>query len=272
MIHNPCVTVSGDGDDLAAGIQLYNNIRESAIRVYVERTGLPESEVSDMMARTTWMTAATAKAKGFVTSITGQDEELPEDTPEVLNKYGYTNVPAVLSRAVQPLPVSPLTNHTTMNKAAIIVTMGLPQDATDAQVEAAITSMKAAKDLAEKTLKEEQGKAATQMATMLVDNAIAAKKIGAGERDAYIADAVMNYDLVKRTLDRLPAAGAPATMQINPDVSNSDNTQDRTNNTEDRSKWNFNDYMEKDSKALIEMANKQPEQYKKLFDGRQPFK
>ncbi|MFD2787950.1 Clp protease ClpP [Hymenobacter rubripertinctus] len=273
MIHNPCVHASGDDKSLESAIQLYQNLRQSALDIYGGRTGLAEAVLSDMMARTTWMTAATAKSKGFITAITGQATELPADTLEVLNKYAYGNVPAALNQAAQP-PQTPqnssLPNTTTMNKAAIIVTMGLPSDASDAQVEQAIMSMKAAKDLAEKTLKDDRDKNATQLATMLVDQAVQAKKIGAGEREEYIKDAVMNYDLTKKMLDRMPAAGTPATNQVKTDAG----TPDATNNagTEDRNKWNFNDYMEKDGKALVEMANKQPEQYKKLFADRQPFK
>lgn len=274
MVHNPCVYASGNETDLESAIQLYRNLRQSALDIYSKRTGLPEAELSDMMNRTTWMTAATAKDKGFITAITGQATELPADTLEVLNKYAYAGVPAALNQAARPATQTPqnssLPIQTTMNKAAIIATMGLPQDASDAQVEQAIMSMKAAKELAEKTLKEDRDKNATQLATMLVDQAVQAKKIGAGERDEYIKDAVMNYDLTKKMLDRMPSAGAPATNQVKNDTPDATNSASSTG--EDRSKWTLNDYMEKDGKALVEMANKQPEQYKQLLANRQPFK
>ena len=72
MIHNPCVYVDGDDKALNAALQMYNNVRQAAINIYVKRTGLTAEEVGAMMDATTWMTAEVAKAKGFVTGIVGR--------------------------------------------------------------------------------------------------------------------------------------------------------------------------------------------------------
>ena len=105
MIHNPQVSVEGGAKEINAALQLYDNLRAGAVDIYTRFTGLPAAEISAMMEATTWMTAATAKSKGFVKSISGGTAELPTDTAEVLNKYHYKEVPAVLNQALNaPAP------------------------------------------------------------------------------------------------------------------------------------------------------------------------
>ena len=272
MIHNPEVYVSGGEAELTASIQLYRNIRQSAIDIYAKRTGLAADEVGRMMDATTWMNAATALEKGFITGISGQSADLPDDLPAVLNKYN--NVPAVLNQARQQPPAdSPFSSSNpaapSMKYAAIIARMGLPANSTDDQVEAAIAKMHTDKVAAETALTEERGKTAKAKAEMLVDAAIASKKVGAGEREQLVADATMNYDLVKRTLDRVPATTS-ATGTIVPEVTNATSTTPPTADGADRSKWTVKDFMDKDPEALKVMAEKEPTKYQALVTASYP--
>ncbi len=272
MIHNPEVQVSGGESELTAGAQLYRNIRQSAIDLYVKRTGLTAEEVGNMMDATTWMNATTAKEKGFITGICGQSADMPDDLPAVLNKY--TNVPAVLNQARQQPPAdSPFSFYppasSSMKYAALIARMGLPVNSTDEQVEGAIVKMHTEKVALEVALKDEQSKTAKAKAEMLVDSAIASKKVGAGERDQLVADATMNYDLVKRTLDRVPATTS-ATSTITPEVTNEASATPTAGAGADRAQWTVKDFMEKDPTALQVMAEKEPTRYQKLVSNAYP--
>ena len=100
MIHNPTVGASGGPKEMQSAAQLYENLRQVAIDIYVQRTGLPAAEIGAMMDATTWMNAATAKAKGFITAISGSVAELPSDTAAVLNKYHYAGVPTAVNQAL----------------------------------------------------------------------------------------------------------------------------------------------------------------------------
>ena len=157
-----------------------------------------------------------------------------------------------------------------MNKAAVIATMGLATDATDAQVEQAIATMKAAKDQAIADLKTEREKVGKERAEMLVDNAITAKKIPAGKRDAWVTNATLNYDSVKELLDGIPAP-TQATNQVVPDSNQEAPTNSAgTGVADDRSKWTAKDYMEKAPADLQMMAEKEPDKYRALVSNAYP--
>jgi ATP-dependent protease ClpP protease subunit len=107
MIHNPTVGATGGPKEMQSAAQLYENLRQVAIDIYVRRTGLPAAEIGAMMDATTWMNATTAKAKGFITAVSGEVAELPGDTAAVLNKYHYAGVPSVVNQALgTPRPAS----------------------------------------------------------------------------------------------------------------------------------------------------------------------
>jgi hypothetical protein len=148
--------------------------------------------------------------------------------------------------------------------------MGLASTATDAEVETAIASMKAAKDKAETDLAAEKLKVGKERAEMLVKNAVATKKIGASQEEAFITMATTNYDAVKTMLDGI-AVPVMATSQLVPDTDTTKVTNDAgTGTAEDRSKWAIKDYMEKDGTALAEMAEKDPAKYRTLVSNAYP--
>ncbi len=270
MIHNPCVYVDGDDKALNAALQMYANVRASAIAIYVKRTGLTPEEVGTMMDVTTWMTAEVAKAKGFVTGIVGEDSELPDDITEVFNHYKVKNVPAVLNQAVLASQVSTQPNRSTMNKTTVIATMGLAADASDAQVETAIAHMKLAKDKAEADLVEERQKVGKERAELLVRNAVAQKKIGAGQEAGFIKMATADYDTVKATLDALPAPTL-ASGQVQADTTNAAPTNTAgTGAADDRTAWALKDYVEKAPDDLKMMAEKDPAKYRTLVSNAYP--
>ena len=268
MIHNPQIATCGDRRELAAALQLYDCVRESAVNIYVERTGLPAEEVSAMMEATTWMTAAKAKEKGFITGITGQAAELPADTADVLNKYHYANVPAAINQAALASTVSSTsTESSTMNKVALINSLGLSANATDTEVEMAVAA--AANGATnytklQKELEDDREKVAKERAEMLVDNAVAAKKIPAGKRDAWVTNASKNYDSVKDLLESI-AAPTLASNTLTPDTdTQTPSNSGGTGTADDRAKWTIKDYMDKAPADLQNMAEKEPAKYREL--------
>jgi ATP-dependent Clp protease protease subunit len=273
MIHNPCVYVEGGDKELNAGLQMYKNVRQAAINIYVKRTGLTPEEVGEMMDATTWMTADVARDKGFVTGVIGEDNELPVDAAQVFNHYKIKNVPPVLNQAVQAANILPPTNSSDMNKAVIIATMGLASTATDAEVETAIATMKAAKDKAETDLQAEKQKVARDRAEILVKNAVAQKKIGASKEAAFVSMAIDNYDTVKEMLEGITAPTmASAAVVADPATDLPSNSEGTAAENSDRSKWVLNDYIEKDPKALETMAEKEPTKYEALVTQAYPTK
>jgi len=78
MIHDPWTFEMGNAAKLrktADVLDLYGN---SIIDVYKKKTGLGESEIRDMMAAETWLSATDALEKGFIDSIDGETGPAPK--------------------------------------------------------------------------------------------------------------------------------------------------------------------------------------------------
>ena len=69
MIHNPATVVFGEAADLASGIKMLSEVKESIINAYEQRTGLPRSKISSMMDAETWFSAQKAVELGFADKI-----------------------------------------------------------------------------------------------------------------------------------------------------------------------------------------------------------
>jgi ATP-dependent protease ClpP protease subunit len=274
MIHNPCIDVNGGEAELRSALQLYANIRQAAIDIYVKLTGLTPEIIGAMMDATTWMTAAQAKEKGFITGILGEAAELPTDAAEVINKYRYANVPAAVNQAALAFSVTPnFSAPSTMNKVALINSLGLSANATDTEVEMAVAQAASGASNYTKLsneLKADKERVAKERAELLVNNAVAQKKLGAGQKDAFVTMATTNYDTVKAMLDGLPGVQM-ATAVVVPDAETTTPTNaGGTGAQDDRSKWVLKDYIDKAPNDLKMMAEKEPAKYRELVNTAYP--
>ena len=80
MIHNPATVIFGEAADLASGIKLLSEVKESIINAYEERTKLPRGKISGMMDAETWFSAQKAVELGFADKILYASE--PQEAPE----------------------------------------------------------------------------------------------------------------------------------------------------------------------------------------------
>lgn len=92
MIHKAWTIANGNADDMAHTSEFLEGIDDSIMNAYVAKTGLDKSELSNMMAKETWLTANQAVDYGFADDVMdfGRSKE------PVLNSIGYPQV----SRAV----------------------------------------------------------------------------------------------------------------------------------------------------------------------------
>lgn len=92
MIHKAWTIADGNADDMAHTSEFLEGIDDSIMNAYVAKTGLDKSELSNMMAKETWLTANQAVDYGFADDVMdfGRSKE------PVLNSIGYPQV----SRAV----------------------------------------------------------------------------------------------------------------------------------------------------------------------------
>lgn len=92
MIHKAWTIADGNADDMAHTSEFLEGIDDSIMNAYVAKTGLDKSELSNMMAKETWLTANQAVDYGFADDV--MDFGRPRES--VLNSIGYPQV----SRAV----------------------------------------------------------------------------------------------------------------------------------------------------------------------------
>ena len=100
MIHNPWSFAMGNADELRKTADTLDKIGGALLATYAAKTGLPEDELTAMLATDTWLTADEALEKGFATEVTDPFEAKASfdmaraDLPE--------NVRAVFMAATKP--------------------------------------------------------------------------------------------------------------------------------------------------------------------------
>ena len=89
MIHNPATIAIGSTQEMEKAIGMLNEVKESILNAYEDKTGLKRSRLSKMMDEETWFNAKKAVELGFADSILfGKEdgrkdtEEEPEEEPE----------------------------------------------------------------------------------------------------------------------------------------------------------------------------------------------
>lgn len=69
MIHNPSMTAEGDYREMERARKELINTRNAILNAYELKTGLTRSTLRQMMDHATWMTAQTAKRRGFIDEV-----------------------------------------------------------------------------------------------------------------------------------------------------------------------------------------------------------
>lgn len=69
MIHKPWTISAGNANDMRQQADTLDKVEESMLAAYVEKTGLAEDEIKQLLADETWLTASMALDKGFCDEI-----------------------------------------------------------------------------------------------------------------------------------------------------------------------------------------------------------
>lgn len=79
MIHNPATCAMGTVGDMEKAISMLNEVKESILNAYEDKTGIRRSKLSKMMDDETWFNAKKAVELGFADKILFAKEEDPEE-------------------------------------------------------------------------------------------------------------------------------------------------------------------------------------------------
>lgn len=244
MYHKPKAVIDGNEDAIESRLKLLKNLTEQYRKQYAQKTGKTEEEIETLWSKgDVWLSAQEALAEGFVTSVS--------------KKTPVTKAMAMLVAACGS-PVEPTITKTETqmeNRKEIIAKLKLAEDATDAQIEAAIDQLNVQ---AQKAKDEEDTLAQREAAaiTALLDAAIVAKKITADQKPHFEALAKKDYDATKSLLDSM-ASAVKISGQLDPSGDGAD----------PKAKWTLQDYLDKDPEALEELMVKDPKKFEELQKG-----
>ena len=79
MVHDPSTIAMGNAKDMEKAITTLNEVKESIINAYQNKTGLSRNRISKLMENETWMNAKKAAELGFADEILFTDRQKPED-------------------------------------------------------------------------------------------------------------------------------------------------------------------------------------------------
>lgn len=69
MIHNPSTVAAGEKKDMEQAIAILDEVKESILNAYTEKTGLSRNRLAKMMDEETWISAKEALRLGFADGI-----------------------------------------------------------------------------------------------------------------------------------------------------------------------------------------------------------
>ena len=88
MIHDPSTMAFGNKEDMKKAISLLDEVKESIINAYEDKTHLSRDKIAKMMSDETWLNAKKAHEMGFADGILFADKKkpVPEEEPEETEK------------------------------------------------------------------------------------------------------------------------------------------------------------------------------------------
>lgn len=81
MIHNPSTLAAGEKKDMEQAITILEEVKESILNAYEEKTGLSRNRLAKMMDAETWLNAKEAHRLGFVDGILFAEDDPQKKTP-----------------------------------------------------------------------------------------------------------------------------------------------------------------------------------------------
>lgn len=251
MIHKPSMYATGNEDQIVRQLKLLKDLTSQYRKEYAAKMGITEEEVEEMWKADYWMTAKEAKEKGLIDSIENEEEDIDPESMMRLVASGAPEIPE--QKKSKP--------HTMKVELSILaVQIGLPADATQEQVDARLTALKAteieAKNLKDSAEENEKNNKAARIKALL-DGAEKDKKITAEQRPHFEKMAGDNIEACEALIKTMTAVTA-ISKQIDP--------KNPEASTKGQEKWTFEDY-QKHPKAWATLEKDHPEKAKELIDA-----
>jgi ATP-dependent protease ClpP protease subunit len=249
MIHKPKGGVFGTANEIRSYLKLLDNIESQYLSVYKEKAtdGAVLSKQWD--AGDWWMTAREAKQNGFITTIK-EKAKIDAETTAVLSACGCPS---------SKIPIINIKNEN-MDLKKMAISLGLPESATEAEINAAIAKGKKAQDdllaLQEETARKEKADKAAKIKAAL-DRAENDKRITADVRSDWENLLNADFESASKALENLPVIKK---IEVTPGSKATGNKTTYKGKT-------FEELQEADPDALAELEKNDPEAFEELFNA-----
>ena len=211
MYHKPHGVVRGNEDEVESSLQLLKNITADYKKSYAEKTKLTETQIENKWVKgDVWLSAKQALKDGFITGIKKEPAKITKDAAALFAAIGC---PVEMKATAEPKkPQQQKQKPSTMTELeALALKLGLPQDATQAQVDAKLAEVQAKASKADQLEldaqqkeKDDQKKAVKAM----FDGAVKDKKLTAKQVAGMQGWAESDFDGCKAHIDALPTIEA----------------------------------------------------------------
>jgi ATP-dependent Clp endopeptidase proteolytic subunit ClpP len=256
MTHEASGGASGTAEQMRQQAQLVEDANKDIVNIFAARTGLTEEQAKNKFFKPgvdNWMNAAKCVELHLADEVYDADPvPVPEDVTD--EKQLHNIFETCLNKSI------PQIKNTNMKSIAKL--LGLPEDATETQIENALKDALAAKKTAEDAITN----IAKTRAESLVNDAITAKKITADKKDMFVTNAIANYDATKAMLDLIPATKKPTEI-INQQTPNlgADDTDSAVTDVTGNPGEGWDNLAAKGVDAVAKCKKETPEVYAKLY-------
>lgn len=248
MIHRATGSGYGDAEDLRQQADLIESAEGDCIKIIAGRTGMTEAAVKEQFMQKgvdNWIKADKCIEYKLADEVYDAD---PVPVPE--NVTDEKELCNIFETCLNKTSITK-----TDNMKEIALALGLPENATEAQILAAIQKQKddakAASDAAAIANKAK--------AKALVDNAISNKQLTEADREEYETMAVNNYDFTMKAINKI-APVKKVTEQLN----NKDK-KTSTETTEEATEWEA--LAKKGPEAVAKMKAENFSEYKQIWEA-----
>jgi ATP-dependent Clp protease protease subunit len=93
MVHNASAFAEGNSEDFRALADTLDKVNQTIVEVYIEKTGLPEDKIKELMDKESWLTGKEAVDLGFADVLIEENKVsacCKKHDMQILNKYKNT--------------------------------------------------------------------------------------------------------------------------------------------------------------------------------------
>ena len=195
MIHKPMGGTSGNQQQISNYLDLLNNMTATYYDAYMAKCKKPEAEFKAKWdGGDNWMNATQAEEWGFITGVK-KAVSIDETTAKAIKACG------------SPITINNHENQIEMELRAMAIGVGLHADATEQQVTAKLTEIRAKAEGFDQLKAEIERKEKEQRAgdiKAVLDKAESDKRIKADSRADWTQMLEANFDTTKKVIEALP--------------------------------------------------------------------